>query len=247
MKIFDCFTYFNEEEIIRIRFEELGDIVDYFVVVEASQTFTGINKPFYFDNLSSWINEWKEKVIRIKIDFPSNVNTSWLKEHFQRNSISLGLKNANPNDIVLISDADEIPKKEILKLSTFSETPTKLDVRQYFWNFNWQVPDHCNQGARPIIAKKSDLDLYSAQELRSMTLPIIPDGGWHFSFFGEAEKIKSKIESFSHTEYDLDDYKNYENILNRIENGVDPFDRFPLKYSEIDHTYPNFVQRSKCF
>ncbi len=51
MKIFDCFTYFNEQDMLRIRLEELGDVVDYFVVVEASQTFTGISKPFYFDNL----------------------------------------------------------------------------------------------------------------------------------------------------------------------------------------------------
>ena len=50
MKIFDCFTYFNEEDILRLRLEELNDVVDYFVIVEASQTFTGIDKPFYLDS-----------------------------------------------------------------------------------------------------------------------------------------------------------------------------------------------------
>lgn len=240
MKIFDCFTYFNEQEMLRIRLEELGDVVDYFVVVEASQTFTGISKPFYFDNLPSWINKWKEKIIRVKIDFPMEANSSWLKEYYQRNAIAKGLTLANSKDLIIISDADEIVNADIFKDKL--NTPTRLDVKQYFWNFHWQVPAHCNQGSRPVIAHKKDLDKSCAQDLRSNTLPLVPNAGWHFSFFGELEKIKNKIESFAHTEYNLDEYKNSEAILYRIENGIDPFDRFPLKYFEIDKSYPKFVQ-----
>ncbi len=244
MKIFDCFTYFNETDVLRIRLEELGDVVDYFVVVESSQTFTGNSKPFYFDNIPNWINKWKEKIIRVKIDFPSNVNTSWLREYHQRNSISLGLTAAEPEDIILISDVDEILKGSLFKDINLFDLPVRLDVKQYFWNFNWQVPPHCNQGARPVAAKKSDLDLSCAQELRAKILPTIPDCGWHFSFFGEPLKIKNKIESFAHTEYNLNDYKDSQNILYRIENGIDPFDRFPLKYYDVDNTYPYWVYKN---
>jgi beta-1,4-mannosyl-glycoprotein beta-1,4-N-acetylglucosaminyltransferase len=74
-----------------------------------------------------------------------------------------------------------------------------------------------------------------------MSLPVIPDGGWHFSFFGESDKIRNKIESFAHTEYDSEEYKNNEAILYRIENGIDPFDRFPLKYYWVDHSYPECI------
>jgi len=242
MKIFDCFTYCDEEEVLRVRLEELGDVVDHFVVVEASQTFTGIDKPFYFDNIPSWIDKWKTKIIRVKIDFPEDAKTSWLREYYQRNAIASGLDLAKPKDIIIISDADEIVKAEILQRVTSLKLPCKVDVTQYFWNFNWQVPHHCNQGARPVIVKKSDLDFSCAQELRAMMLPSIHNAGWHFSFFGETQKIKKKIESFAHTEYNLEEYKNNKNILNRIENGIDPFDRFPLKYTEIDATYPIYVQ-----
>lgn len=241
MKIFDCFTYFNEAEILRIRLEELGDVVDHFVVVESSQTFTGKSKPFYFDDVPNWINNFNSKIIRVKIDFPPDANTSWLREYHQRNAIILGLDLAEPEDVIVISDADEIVRADILKEASSLNLPCRLDVTQYFWNFNWQVPHHCNQGARPVIARRSDLDMSCAQELRAMLLPTIPNGGWHFSFFSELAQVQNKIESFAHTEYNIDDYKDSQNILYRIENGIDPFDRFPLKYYDIDNTYPDWV------
>ena len=242
MKIFDCFTYFNEADILRIRLEELGDLVDFFVIVEASETFTGSSKRFYFDDIPSWIDKWKEKIIRVKVNFPQDVNTSWLKEYYQRNAIISGLSLAEPEDIIIISDADEIINSNIVSQLKLIEKPARLDVKQYFWNYNWQVPQHCNQGARPIVARFKDLETHSCQELRAGDWHTIPDAGWHFSFFGETEKIKKKIESFAHTEYDITEYKNDEAILYRINNGIDPFDRFPLKYYEIDQTYPKFVQ-----
>lgn len=242
MKIFDCFTYFNEADILRIRLEELGDLVDFFVIVEASETFTGSSKRFYFDDIPSWIDKWKEKIIRVKVNFPQDVNTSWLKEYYQRNAIISGLSLAEPEDIIIISDADEIINSNIVSQLKLIEKPARLDVKQYFWNYNWQVPQHCNQGARPIVARFKDLETHSCQELRAGDWHTIPDAGWHFSFFGETEKIKKKIESFAHTEYDITEYKNDEAILYRMNNGVDPFDRFPLKYYEIDQTYPKFVQ-----
>lgn len=242
MKIFDCFTYFNEADILRIRLEELGDLVDFFVIVEASETFTGSSKRFYFDDIPSWIDKWKEKIIRVKVNFPQDVNTSWLKEYYQRNAIISGLSLAEPEDIIIISDADEIINSNIVSQLKLIEKPVRLDVKQYFWNYNWQVPQHCNQGARPIVARFKDLETHSCQELRAGDWHTIPDAGWHFSFFGETEKIKKKIESFAHTEYDITEYKNDEAILYRMNNGIDPFDRFPLKYYEIDQTYPKFVQ-----
>ena len=247
MKIFDCFTYYNERDILRVRLEELGDTVDYFIVVEASETFTGKTKPYYFDKLPSWINKWQEKIIRVKIDFPSHLDSPWDREYFQRNSIIQGLHQAGAQkeDLVLISDADEIIKASTIRSINKSNLPARLDVKQYFWNFNWQVPKHCDQGARPVVCEMMDLLHMSPQYLRSLDLPLIEDGGWHFSFFGEYDNIKNKIESFAHTEYDEEQYKSYERVLSRIYSGIDPFDRFPLKYYEIDETYPEWVFKTK--
>jgi beta-1,4-mannosyl-glycoprotein beta-1,4-N-acetylglucosaminyltransferase len=243
MKIYDFFTYYNEEDMVHIRFEELKDVVDYFVVVESSQTFTGKPKPFYFDDLPRWIDEWKEKIIRIKIDFPNELKTSWEREFYQRNAITQIVDRLDDSDVVLISDADEIVKSSLLKKITEHRIPARIDVKQYFWNFNWQVPPHCDQGARPVVCAKHSLKKHTPQELRNMVLPVIPDGGWHFSFFAESDKIRDKIESFAHTEYDSDQYKNNEAVLYRIENGIDPFDRFPLKYCWVDDSYPECILR----
>jgi beta-1,4-mannosyl-glycoprotein beta-1,4-N-acetylglucosaminyltransferase len=241
MKIYDCFTYYNEADMVHIRFEELKDVVDYFVVVESSQTFTGKPKPFYFDDLPDWVDKWKEKIIRIKVDFPEELETSWEREFFQRNAIAQIIDKLDDSDVVIISDADEIVKSSLLENITEFRIPARIDVKQYFWNFNWRVPPHCDQGARPVICAKHNLKKNTPQELRGMTLPVIPDGGWHFSFFGESDKIKNKIESFAHTEYDSEEYKNSEAILYRIKNGIDPFDRFPLKYYWVDGSYPRCI------
>lgn len=246
MKIFDCFTFYNEEEILKIRLEILDKYVDYFVVVEANKTFTGKSKNLFFKNPPEWINKWLDKLIIISTDFPDTCETSWDREYFQRNEIKnfLDMVSVDEDDLIIISDVDEIWNyKTVLNLK-YKYIPVKLDVKQYFWNFNWRVPDHCNQGSRPVVCKKSHILSRTAQELRSMNLPIISNGGWHFSFFGEKEKVKIKIESFAHTEYDLDEYKSYESILYRIKNGIDPFDRFPLKYEKIDETYPEYIRNN---
>lgn len=247
MKIFDCFTYYNEEQVLKVRLEELGDFVDFFLIVEASETFTGKPKPFYLDSFPDWMNKWLPKILRFKIDFPNTCTNAWEREYFQRNFISIALKNLDiqDDDLVIISDADEIWNYKTVESIKYEYDPVRLDVKQYFWNFNWQVPDHCNQGARPVVCKKSHLESITPQELRSMALPTIPNGGWHFSFLGEEDKIKNKIESFAHTEYDKDEFKSNESIMNRIKYGIDPFDRFPLKYQEIDDTYPSSLFKNK--
>lgn len=240
MKIFDCFTYYNEEEILKLRLEELSDYVDYFIIVEASKTFTGKSKPFYFDNIMDDLSEYNHKIILYRIDFTDETQSAWDREYAQRNAISEAIKKINPDedDLIVISDADEIWNKKTVSKLKIKNIPVKLDVKQYFWNYHWQVPDHCNQGARPVVCRKQHLVSKTPQELRSMSLPIVPNGGWHFSFLGEEEKVKNKIESFAHTEYDKDQFKSYELIINRIKFGIDPFDRFPLKYQDIDNSYP---------
>lgn len=238
-RIFDCFTYCNEEEILRIRLEELGDVVDSFVIVEGLKTFTLKPKPLYFDNIGSWIDKWRPQIVRHVVDLPTHLSP-WECEKFQRNQILRGLRSVGlkSEDKILISDADEIPRPEVL---SYVGDPIQLDVTQYFWNFNWQVPHHCNQGARPVLLQAKDLD--SPQSLRASDLRRIPHAGWHFSFFGTEEMVRNKIESFAHTEMDTEEFKSLEHIQKCIELGLDPFERFPLKYTSINATYPKYVQR----
>ncbi len=107
MKIYDCFTFYNEFELLELRLKELYDSVDYFVIVESDHTFTNRKKEWLFDKNREKYSKWSDKIIHIK--FESNLHDDpWLNEADQRNAIMLGCKDATAEDIIIVSDCDEI-------------------------------------------------------------------------------------------------------------------------------------------
>lgn len=119
MRIFDCFTFFNEIDLLKIRLSLLNEVVDYFVIVEMNKTFTGINKNFNLEANKAFFDEYREKIIYLKIkdipNFKGIDDVEWEREYFQRNCIMRGIVNCEPSDIIIISDVDEIPNPEVLK------------------------------------------------------------------------------------------------------------------------------------
>lgn len=234
--IYDCFTYFNEVDVLDLRMRILQNTVDYFVVVEANETFTGKKKPQnFYDATSHWDQQRYIKIIYVPIEFPDGMTDPWEREVYQRNQTMLS--DMEDTDIVFISDVDEIVDPRFVKQvekeykNGTLDTPLQFDVTQYFWSFDWEVPAHCNQGARPAVAQVRDIT--TPQELRAAELERVPRSGWHFSFLGHhLEGFAEKVEAFSHTEVDLDYYKDQELIRRRAKIGIDPFDRFPLKRSD---------------
>lgn len=115
--IYDCFTFFNELDLLEIRLNELNEVVDYFVLVEATYTHQNKPKPLYFEDNKERFKAFSHKIIHVKIDekpdrFIDNENLFWSLEKYQRMGISLGLTQSNESDIIMISDIDEIPKRE---------------------------------------------------------------------------------------------------------------------------------------
>ena len=114
--VYDCFIFFNEFEQLNIRLHELNPIVDRFVLVESNQTFSGNMKPLYFaENRERW-SMFLDKIIHVVVDDMPKLNNGnrWELEHHQRKCITRGLNNCAPNDIIVISDVDEIPDPELL-------------------------------------------------------------------------------------------------------------------------------------
>ena len=120
-KVYDCFTFFNELELLKIRLEELNDHVDYFVLVEGSETHKGEPKPLYFQENRHLFQKYLHKIIHVIVNEKIPLNSSdpikryWDREHFQRECIARGLKNCEHLDIILLSDLDEIPRAEMLE------------------------------------------------------------------------------------------------------------------------------------
>ena len=237
MKVFDCFTYFNENNLLKVRLEYLNKFVDYFVISESDYTHSGIKKGYNFK--MSDFSKYKKKIIYLPIeadvsemdfsvkDDKYNPNSpSWILENTQRNALLYGLESATPDDIVLIGDLDEIPNRDYIKTFDNSE-PMSLMQSFYYYYMNYQNMGYDKYWKGTIISKYSNFGYYTPQEMRDKRneFDALLNGGWHFSFLGGIDSIRKKIESFAHTEFNKDDYKSDEHILDCIKNGKDVFKR----------------------
>ena len=117
-KIYDCFTFFDELDLLEMRFKMLSSAIDYFVLVECAKTQTGNTKPFYYEENKERFSKWNDKIIHIKVNDISDISheiiEDWSIENHQRNCIFRGLTYAKPNDIIIISDIDEFPNPYLL-------------------------------------------------------------------------------------------------------------------------------------
>ncbi|MCV0428250.1 MAG: hypothetical protein K5905_22570 [Roseibium sp.] len=126
MKLFDCFVFHNEFDLLEIRLREMGNHVDHFVLVEANKTQRGGAKPFYFAENRSRFSEWADKIIDLQIEFPDELppalgvyknrrRADWERENYQRNCIARALETCGEDDLILLSDVDEIVRSAVLE------------------------------------------------------------------------------------------------------------------------------------
>jgi len=215
--IYDCFTFFNENELLELRLMTLYDMIDYFVIVEAGQTFTGKRKPFNF----VLPEKYAKKIRYIKLaSLPSE--NAWDNEFFQRNSIMRGLYDAKPNDFIIISDLDEISNPSALHKG-MAHDKFILEQRLFYYYVN------CEQAQLwpgPVGMRKRLLSSpQEARNSRGSGINVIPNGGWHYSFLGGVDCIKNKLEAFAETQVNTPDVNNFENISRCLKSGEDIFHR----------------------
>jgi hypothetical protein len=239
-KIYDCFTFFNELEILEVKLNELYDHVDYFVLVESVETFRGDLKPLYFLENKDRFAKFLDKIIHVPVFDRLNTNNPWDREFFQRNQIMRGLLGAVKDDIIIIEDLDEMISAE--KLPEFVQ-PVQEGKKRYVTCNHPMYTYYLNRKGHmggvthllgSIVIQYGDLLQLSpqgARNLRSQETAI--KAGWHFTYMGGFDRVCKKIESFSHSEMDNEVYKNYKKIRAEI-------DEIPLV--EIDESYPKFIQ-----
>jgi beta-1,4-mannosyl-glycoprotein beta-1,4-N-acetylglucosaminyltransferase len=244
--VIDCFTFHNELELLELRFNELYDVVDNFVIVEANKTFKGDFKPFILEDNKWRFKKWWDKVAHIKVNIPEVLTDAWSREKYQRNSSFPILHSMCLPDqaIVIITDVDEIPNPE--RISYIKEKYNlngiyKLEMDNYFGSlFNKQI----QKWYHPKILNWGTLKTKSLEECRlTFNCQWWERGGWHFTYFGGPSRISNKINDFSHQEYNNEFYKNEEYILDKIKKGEDLFGE-TRKYIKINPEDNDFLPKN---
>lgn len=265
--IYDCFSFFNELDLLEIRLNVLKDVVDKFVLVEAGETHTGKPKPLYFKENEARFAEFKDRIIYVGIaKFPDLCKTSWGRENYQRNAIAEGLKDAKDEDIILISDLDEIPRPE--KIAQYAAVPgvkafdqtyyafylNYRNVRQQWWLGTRMVSyrDFCHAFDGVVVLRNEFLPEWvnegtTASKIRCRKLPrsrggqhIVKSGGWHFTCLGGAAAILRKMKAVvPHHNFDPDDPSlTVEKIEALLAKGQGPALKMNCFGVPIDETFP---------
>lgn len=244
--VIDCFTFYNELELLKYRLTVLNDVVDFFIIVESSHTFTGKAKELEFGNNRHLFQPFLHKIIHVVVyDVPfkePNINFAkgeqWKNEYFQRNCIHRGLaqlkSRLGPNDVIIIGDVDEIPDPRMIAdikspapSCTYPQPLNNVAVEMdlYYYNLLNRL-DVVWRCCKVVAYGQYIKNQMSCQSIRASPISsVIKNGGWHLSYFGDAVFISNKLNSFSHQEFNLPVYSNAVAINNNICNGADIFSR----------------------
>lgn len=245
-KIYDCFLFFNELELLELRLNTLYDHVDYFVLVESRETFRGNIKPYYFDENKHLFQKFLPKIIHVIVEDRIQADNAWVRDSYQRNQIMRGLTNAEPNDLIIISDADEIIRpssipllKEKLDALPINEPYRVIGCNQHMYRYyinRFDNRDFPWPGTIGLYFKelgKHGPDFYRIQLFHTRRcIPTIDNAGWHFTYMGGHDRVVKKITSWAHAECDTPANKDPRNTDARARS-------FPLV--PIDNTFPPYI------
>lgn len=258
VKIIDCFTFFNELDLLEFRLKLLDNQVDHFVIAESNLTHSGLPKPFYFEENKLRFDRWKSKIIYLPVkqttegmifNNESSYNpksAAWKLENGQRNALGEAASFIADDNLVLLSDLDEIPDPALLKKLKPGKEPMALSQLFHYYFLNCQNTGHERWWKGTIASTGKQFKEITPQGLRDKRNEYrsIKKGGWHFSYLGGIEKIKTKIRSFAHTEFNKEEFLNDENILKAMEEGKDIFKRPGVSYRFVSLCYyPAYLRK----
>jgi beta-1,4-mannosyl-glycoprotein beta-1,4-N-acetylglucosaminyltransferase len=259
MKIIDCFTFYNEIDLLKYRINLLKDVVDYVVLVESTHTHVGNEKILYFDEFKKEFPSYdNSRIIHVIVDdFPHKApdiqllqhysGQQWVNERFQRNCVSRGLEqipDLENDDVIVVTDLDEIPDPRTLqkiKNGEIDVTINHMEMTMYYYNLNTKLPNVWTPG---FLCKYGIFDPNSNPDIRgsNFNTSTIKNSGWHLSYFGNISFIQNKLRQFGHIEFSGDEYTNEIYIKNKIANSSILFNRPEddgvIKQSIKDDPYP---------
>ena len=230
MKIYDCFMFFDEEMLLDLRLNIMDKYVDKFVITEATYMHSGRRKKLQF-NIDNY-KKFKDKIIYVKIENEpedlykinehdteekknsKKIDNAKKREMYQINKAKEGLINADANDIIIISDLDEIPNLKEVNFKKVKEKFIFFKQKMYYYKFNLLYKSLVWYGSKACKKKY----LHSPEELRSSknkkyplwrldilfsklkhnNIYVVKNGGWHFSNVKKPEELEKKMQNFLH-------------------------------------------------
>ena len=230
MKIYDCFMYFDEDLLLDLRLNYLDKFVEKFVITEATYTHNGDRKKLRFDINN--FKKFKDKISYIVVDRqPDNIKeilksdneeergeklilNGMARDYFQRENLQKGIEAANDNDLILISDLDEIPNLNNLNFTKINNNVIIFEQKMFYYKLNLFYEDFKWQGTKGVKFKnfispqwlrnikgkkypKWRIDTWFSKKKYS-NLFYIKNGGWHFTCLRTAEELEKKLLNFAH-------------------------------------------------
>ena len=230
MNIYDCFMYFDEDMLLDLRLNILNSYVKRFIITEATYTHSGTKKKLNFD--LSKFNKFKDKIEYIVVDTPPPdilpidqndtkekrgeklILNGYARDNYQRNSLNRGLKNIDDEDIIIISDLDEIPNLQGVNFKNIKEKINIFKQKMFYYKLNLHIEDFVWSGSKACKKKyfKSPRWLRSIKnkkypvwrfdilfsQFKYNDIYYVIDGGWHFTNIRKPIDLKKKLSNFLH-------------------------------------------------
>ena len=248
MKIYDCFMFSDEKMLLDIRLNSLNRFVDKFIITEASYFHNGQPKKLNF-NINEF-SEFKKKIEYIVVseqpsdlylfnDKDSSVErdrkkifNSIRRDNFQRDQLMNGLKVLDEEDVIILSDLDEIPNFENIDLKTINNEIVIFKQKMFYYKFNLYYKDFIWFGSK-ALKKKNFISPQWLRNIKSKNYPFwrldtyfskkkynnirfVENGGWHFTCIKRPEDIHKKLLTFAHHQ----DYESSEITLQELKNKI---------------------------
>lgn len=269
--VYDCFQFFNELDMLKIRLHVMSPIVDKFVISEATETFSGLKKPLYYEENKEMFAEFADKIIHVVVDDTPEGYTHD-RDTFQKNAVTRGLKDCTDEDIIIFSDLDEIPNPEKIKeiLKDFKEDKIYHFAQRLFYCYlnmeevSGNLLSYAGEFEGVERKKWIGSKMCSYKLLREQNLQLgelrfperkeigirVEDGGWHFGYMGGhgekdiKKRVQEKVISAAHQEYNSKHVLNQ--VTDQIKDGKDIFGR-DAKFirCEIDESFPAYIRENE--
>ena len=269
--VIDCVPFFNELDILKLRLHVLDSLVDRFVIEEATHTFSGMPKELCFEKNKQMFAEFLPKITYLIVDHSPEELSTHERDKYQKNALAQALAAVSEDDVLILSDVDEIPNPLALKNVIEQFDPNKVyhfAQRNFYCYLNMEEVSGnllSITGEFPNVQRKMwlgtkvfskrnipesgiiDLREVAPTDPRSVR---IADGGWHFGYMGSchetnvSKRVGDKVVAAAHQEYNKEDI--LAEVKDRLILGEDIFGRnAQFKWAVIDDTYPQYLREHR--